>query len=281
MSAAMADLGYTAQTEIDCPHQYSIPGTDVVVNDWIVARRASPAQGLLTLHNALVQILQHRLLPARLRAGREGRRSSCRTWPRPSASARRPASPTCRRSGGIVPDPQWKLDTVGDFWATGDAINLAIGQGYLLATPLQMANAYAAIANGGTLLQPFIVEFAQDPRRHRDRDRRSATASATSSRSRGRRGRRDPERPCATRRATPAASARPASSATSRWPIAGKTGTAQTESGARTSETPLWFAAFGPYGEAQATIASIVMVESKGEGVSFAAPATRAIYEAY
>jgi cell division protein FtsI/penicillin-binding protein 2 len=63
------------------------------------------------------------------------------------------------------------------------------------------------------------------------------------------------------------------------WPIAGKTGTAQ-RNASDASKPHSWFAGFGPYG-AQAEIASVVMFESVGEGVSFAAPATRAIYEAY
>ena len=58
---------------------------------------------------------------------------------------------------GTLPSPEWKLETFGDYWATGDAVNLAIGQGFLEATPLQMATAYAAIANGGDLLQPYLV----------------------------------------------------------------------------------------------------------------------------
>jgi penicillin-binding protein 2 len=58
---------------------------------------------------------------------------------------------------GVVPDPDWKMQHVGDFWARGDAVNLAIGQGYLVATPLQVANMYAAIANGGTLYQPHLL----------------------------------------------------------------------------------------------------------------------------
>ncbi|MGE3797000.1 MAG: penicillin-binding transpeptidase domain-containing protein, partial [Thermomicrobiales bacterium] len=63
------------------------------------------------------------------------------------------------------------------------------------------------------------------------------------------------------------------------WPIAGKTGTAQNQ--ITTSQKPhSWFAAFGPYGE-KAEIASIVMVESVGEGISFAAPITREIYLAW
>ncbi len=63
------------------------------------------------------------------------------------------------------------------------------------------------------------------------------------------------------------------------WPIAGKTGTAQNQMTA--SEKPhSWFAAFGPYGET-ADITSIVMIESVGEGVSYAAPVTRQIYLAW
>jgi cell division protein FtsI/penicillin-binding protein 2 len=63
------------------------------------------------------------------------------------------------------------------------------------------------------------------------------------------------------------------------WPIAGKTGTAQNQ--INSAQKPhSWFAAFGPYGET-ATISSIVMVESSGEGVVHAAPRTRQIYDAY
>jgi penicillin-binding protein 2 len=58
---------------------------------------------------------------------------------------------------GTVPDPAWKQQQIGDGWSSGDSVNLAIGQGYLLATPLQMANAYAALARGGSLFAPKLV----------------------------------------------------------------------------------------------------------------------------
>ena len=63
------------------------------------------------------------------------------------------------------------------------------------------------------------------------------------------------------------------------FPIAGKTGTAQRNDSA-TAKPHSWFASFGPYGE-PAELATAVMYESAGEGVSFAAPATRRIYEAW
>lgn len=61
-------------------------------------------------------------------------------------------------SAGLIPDPEWKLNNIGEGWATGDAVNMSIGQGYVQVTPLQMANVVAAIANGGTLYRPTLVE---------------------------------------------------------------------------------------------------------------------------
>jgi penicillin-binding protein 2 len=52
--------------------------------------------------------------------------------------------------------------TIGENWSTGDTYNLSIGQGYLLVTPLQMANLMATTANGGTLYQPQIVHHITD-----------------------------------------------------------------------------------------------------------------------
>ena len=58
---------------------------------------------------------------------------------------------------GFIPDPAWKKATKGQSWFDGDTYNLAIGQSDLETTPLQVADAYCAIANGGTLYKPEIV----------------------------------------------------------------------------------------------------------------------------
>lgn len=59
--------------------------------------------------------------------------------------------------GGLVPDPAWKKENIGESWWDGDTYNFSIGQSYLKVTPLQVAVAYSAIANGGTLYKPQIV----------------------------------------------------------------------------------------------------------------------------
>ncbi len=67
-------------------------------------------------------------------------------------------------SEGIVPSPDWKKTHLAGSptWDPGDATNLAIGQGFLLATPLQMANYVAAVANDGMVWKPRLVVEVRD-----------------------------------------------------------------------------------------------------------------------
>lgn len=65
-------------------------------------------------------------------------------------------------AAGFVPDAVWKRRTTGENWTLGDTYNFGIGQGYLTATPLQVLNAMAAIANNGTLMKPQIVKQVSD-----------------------------------------------------------------------------------------------------------------------
>jgi penicillin-binding protein 2 len=65
-------------------------------------------------------------------------------------------------SRGLVPTPKWKRINYAENWLTGDTYNMSIGQGYILATPLQMANATAAIANRGYLYRPQLVDHITD-----------------------------------------------------------------------------------------------------------------------
>ena len=271
MSAAMANLGYEGGSEIYCPTEWTIPGTDVVRRDWTYEYQTGE-QGMLTLHTALVNSCNtvfyelgyelddkdQNLLPDMTKAYGLGAPTGI---------------PYLQEIAGVVPSPEWKIGNIGDYWAIGDAVNLAIGQGFLEATPLQMANAYAAIANGGDLLQPYIVESAvtEDGKTEEIGKRtvihhlpledwmieelQSALRDQTSN--------------------SWGAGSVPVFGDFG-WPIAGKTGTAQNEQNVA-GKPHSWFAAFGPYGDT-AEIASIVMVENVGEGVSFAAPITRTIY---
>jgi penicillin-binding protein 2 len=66
-------------------------------------------------------------------------------------------------AAGLVPDRDWKRRAHRDDWRDGDTCNLAIGQGALLATPLQMAVVAAAVANAGRVPTPRLLGGVRDP----------------------------------------------------------------------------------------------------------------------
>jgi penicillin-binding protein 2 len=66
-------------------------------------------------------------------------------------------------ASGIVPSNQWKLDEMGLPIFPGEVYQAGIGQGYDVVTPIQLINAYAALANGGKLYQPQVVREVVGP----------------------------------------------------------------------------------------------------------------------
>ncbi len=171
---------------------------------------------------------------------------------------------------GVVPDPKWKRDNKNDGWATGDAINLSIGQGFLLVTPLQMANIYNSIANGGTIWQPRLVSrvlgvdgsVVKDyPPVEKGKIPLSAANLAVMQQ--------------ALLQVTTTGTGTATSVFTGFNPqVAGKTGTAE-----QAKDPHSWFASYFPAQNPQ--IAGVVMIEAGGEGSANAAPITRAIYTKY
>ncbi len=63
---------------------------------------------------------------------------------------------------GLIPSPQWKRINTGENWSTGDTYIASVGQGYVLATPLQILMSGATIANNGKLMQPTVVRDITD-----------------------------------------------------------------------------------------------------------------------
>ena len=64
---------------------------------------------------------------------------------------------------GLIPDPTWKRVTVGENWSVGDTYIYTMGQGYVLATPLQVLNSISTIANGGHLMEITLVDKITEP----------------------------------------------------------------------------------------------------------------------
>ena len=276
MAGGMKYLGYTNDTPLSCPSSYELNGN--VYNDWVIEWGEQP-QGNLSLHDALVQSCDTVFYDIGAKLDQQDS-MELPDMARSFGLGGPTNIPYLQESGGVVPDPDWKQKTLGDGWSTGDAINLSIGQGFLLATPLQMANVYATIANGGTLLQPYIVNYTQVPNGAATpvgkRTERGKVPIDADQMSQIQQALRDQ-----TSNTTDRGSAR-VFGASYPFAIAGKTGTSET-SQESTSKPHSWFAAFGPWTDAssQPTIASIVMIENIGEGGEFSAPATKSIYDWY
>lgn len=175
---------------------------------------------------------------------------------------------------GLMPDPTWKVDTLGEPWWVGDTVNLAIGQGYLLVTPLQVARMIAAVANGGTLYRPYVVEriaAAGDIPEQVTQPEALGTLPVS------------PEHLAAIQQALLGVTTN--NSIGTAWhrftglsiPVAGKTGTA--EAGGADTQPHSWFVAYAPANAPEIAVA--VVVENAGEGSTVAAPLARQVIEAY
>jgi penicillin-binding protein 2 len=64
---------------------------------------------------------------------------------------------------GFIPTPQWKERRFHERWLGGDTMNMSIGQGYTLVTPIQMANMVSMVVNDGIVYQPHLLKEIRDP----------------------------------------------------------------------------------------------------------------------
>lgn len=200
---------------------------------------------------------------------------------------------------GILPSSDWKKNSLGQSWYRGDSLNLSIGQGYMLSTPLQLATATAVLANRGHWVQPHLVkkiskkndvngsEIANESLRKRPKRRELKPQEDVELKNRenwekiihamelvvhGERG---------TARKTGIGAL---------YHMAGKTGTAQVigikqdeeydeKTIAERNKDHGLFIAFAPVNEPKIAVA--VIVENGGGGSSSAAPVARKILDAY
>ncbi len=172
---------------------------------------------------------------------------------------------------GLVPDLDWSLRARGTPWYPGETISVAIGQGPLLVTPLQVASLMAVVANGGYRVEPHLVVRDSPAPRHK-----VAVGGESLE---------------AVRKALWAVVNDRGTGAIARLmnvEIAGKTGTVQViEQNARIDNSKLpfeqrdhaWFGSFAPAEDAELVI--VVFVEHGGKGSEQAAPLARILYEQY
>ena len=172
----------------------------------------------------------------------------------------------------LVPDPVWKKHTIGESWYAGDTANMAIGQGFIGVTPLQMACLVASLARGETTTKPTLIHDPNRPPLHTESiDLAPGQYAALLDGMEG----------CITR-----GTARSLSAPKMRIPglrTAGKTGTAQTTRDGKQINIA-WFVCFAPVEDPQIAIAVASEGENPGEsyaGGLYAAPVAQAVLRAW
>ena len=188
---------------------------------------------------------------------------------------------------GLVPTPAWRkrhFESAWDQqWRPGDSIQLGIGQGDMLATPLQMTRMYALIANGGSLVQPRIVQRIVQPATEGDAEVVIRSFPGTKPEDIG----LDPTAVSTVQEGLYDATHASYGTSTSVFshfpvPIAGKTGTAEKYvtigkwSGLRDQS---WWCGWGPYADPELVVCAVI--ENGGHGGEAAAPAALKVFEKF
>jgi penicillin-binding protein 2 len=166
-------------------------------------------------------------------------------------------------TSGLIADDAWKRENFNDWgWTVGDTVNMSIGQGFTLATPLQLAVMFAATANGGYKVQPHLLQ-TDNEQKQQERINLNLKPETLATLRKGLRavvaggtgGRLNvPELP----------------------PIAGKSGTAEAPPG----KPHAWFGAFAPFDKPEIVVVAFAE-HSGGGGGSVAAPMVLEVMKAY
>jgi penicillin-binding protein 2 len=175
---------------------------------------------------------------------------------------------------GMVPFLNGRRRIDGRKWQAGDTVNMSIGQGQVLVTPMQIARMMSAVANGGVLWRPRLVQRVERVD--------GSLAYSSSSKMTGRVD-LSPIVWAFLRQALSGVVNEGGTGGAARIPgidVAGKTGTAQSvsKSDSAKGQDHAWFASFAPAQDPEVVV--VVLVERGGKGGQVAAPIARQIYQA-
>lgn len=278
VAAAAVEAGYASPDGFyPCPAEFTVPGdtSNTVFRNW-----RDIDSGVISFARSLIDSCDTVFYQFGLEFYRERKirgellQQQMRAW----GFARPTGIDLSAEAHGRVPDAEWKAkihdaepeaypDAV---WYPGDTINMSIGQGDLLVTPLQLAEAFAALTNGGTLHRPHIGLRVQTPQGEMLRQMPGEVLGQVPVDKRTLRAIRDALRHVpASGTAAGAFAGFPLSSV----PVAGKTGTAEVAG----KQPHSWFAAAAPANQPEYVV--VAVVEEGGHGSEVAAPIVRRILE--
>jgi len=269
-SAALESGKWSSETKIHCTGAF--PSGNHVFKDW-----KKGGHGVMDMHQAIVHSCDVYFYNIGRRLGIDAIADTARAF--------RLGQPTGidlpSERVGIVPSTEWKQRVRKEPWYPGETISVAIGQGAVTVTPLQMAVATAAVANGGMVYKPRLVRAVHERATSRLREVLPQDLGTVPLQGRTFTLLQDALRGVVTH----GTGGRARSAIVE---IAGKTGTAQTvgagatqnrEGVAKKFRDHAWFVAYAPADDPK--IALAVIVENSGHGGTVAAPIAKALIEEY
>ena len=154
---ALAGLEYgqiTAGRRVNCPGFFRLPGIDHLYRDW-----KKGGHGGVDMRLAITQSCDVYFYQLALRLGIDHMNQYMRKF----GFGEKTGIDMDGEKAGIYPSSEWKLKTHKQAWFPGETLIAGIGQGYVQATPLQMARAMAILANKGGVVEPRVVEHMKAP----------------------------------------------------------------------------------------------------------------------
>lgn len=273
--AALELKGFDPNKPVMCPGWYSLPDSSHVFRDW---KRVG--HGLVDLHDAVVQSCDVYFYKLAVAMGID----AIDKFLAPFGFGEKTGVDLYNESDGLLPSPEWR-EAHGQKWYPGETVVTGIGQGPLLVTPLQLADATAALANHGIRMKPELVHAVVDAKTGMVQDIAPEIDARVPLKN-------PHDLDVQIQNLTDVVNTRKGTAYrigyNAPYKIAGKTGTAQVKSIAqgqyyREKETPerlrdhALFIAFAPVGDPKVAVA--VIVENGGHGGSAAAPIAREIMD--
>ena len=149
----LAEGFITPETQVADPGWYRLPGDDRRYRDWTLRVRGTGHADNVDLRMAIAESCDTYYYDLAHRMGIDAMASVLA----PFGLGERTGVDTTGEQRGILPSTQWKRAALGEAWYPGETISAGIGQGYMLATPLQLAQATMVLANKGSGFVPSVV----------------------------------------------------------------------------------------------------------------------------
>ena len=156
--AALAQDFITPDTAVPDPGWYRLPGDDRRYRDWTLRVRGTGHAEMVDLRMAIAESCDTYYYDLAYRMGIDVMAELLQ----PYGLGQRTGIDTTGEQDGILPSTEWKRAALGEAWYPGETISAGIGQGYMLATPLQLAQAVMVLANKGESFVPSVVHRVDD-----------------------------------------------------------------------------------------------------------------------